>query len=362
MHDSVWPPHLQFIVFDANGNTTTKTDSTGTTNYAWDFDNRLTNVTLPVSGGTVSYRYDPLGRRIEKISPTATSIFAYDGDNLIEETNSSGGAVARYAQTENVDEPLAMLRSSTTSYYHADGLGSVTSLSNGAGALAQTYGYDSFGKQLSATGSLTNPFQYTARELDSESGLYFYRARHYDPTIGRFLSEDPLRFSGGTNFYAYVSNRSVDFVDAFGLSPTSGNDCFKKCYGEARVIGAGKAGTGAFGAPNLPGTLAIIPTQFTGTNGATPRAYGAAKGKLRPLIGQIGVAIANPDTGEPLAPFGPITDVIGPTSNAGQLMRDFPGELILEVNGVPESFPRFLPVVVTVPKSLPCPTGTKEVK
>lgn len=190
----------------------------------------------------------------------------------------------------------------------------------------------------------------------------YYRARYYDTTIGRFLSEDPMQFSGGIDFYAYVSNRTADFVDGFGLGPTPANACFKRCYGEARVIGAGKAGTGAFGAPNLPGTLAIIPTQFTGTNGATPRAYGAAKGKLRPIIGQIDVAIANPDTGEPLAPFGPITDVIGPTSNAGRLMRDFPGELILEVNGVPESFPRFLPVVVTVPKDLPCPTGTKEVK
>jgi hypothetical protein len=64
-----------------------------------------------------TFKYDPLGR-IEKISPTTTSIFAYDGDNLIEEANSSGGVVARYTQTDNIDEPLAMLRSSTTSYYH----------------------------------------------------------------------------------------------------------------------------------------------------------------------------------------------------------------------------------------------------
>jgi hypothetical protein len=85
--------------------------------------------------------------------------------------------VARYAQTQNVDEPLAMLRSGATSYYHADGLGSVTSLSNSAGALAQTYAYDSFGKQTSSSGSLTNPFQYTARESDTETGLYYYRAR-----------------------------------------------------------------------------------------------------------------------------------------------------------------------------------------
>lgn len=179
----------------------------------------------------------------------------------------------------------------------------------------------------------------------------------------RFLSEDPARFGAATDFYAYVANRPVDFVDAFGLCPKNP----KECYGEARVIGAGKSGTGAFGAPNLPGTLAIIPTQFTGTAGATPRAYAGAKGKLRPIIGQIGVSIANPLTGEPMVPLGPITDVIGPTSNAAKLMRNFPGELILEINGVPEGAGpkgpmRFLPVMITVPNGLPCPTGTAEVQ
>jgi hypothetical protein len=64
--------------------------------------------------------------------------------------------------------PLAMLRGSTISYYEADGLGSVTSLSNSAGALAQTYTFDSFGKQTASTGKLSNPFRYTAREFDSE--------------------------------------------------------------------------------------------------------------------------------------------------------------------------------------------------
>src|SRR5713226_7025076 len=91
--------------------------------------------------GTVSFKYDPFGRRIYKSSSAGTSIFAYDGDNLIEETNSSGAVVARYSQTQNIDEPLVMLRSATTSYYQADGLGSVTSLSNTSGALANTYTY-----------------------------------------------------------------------------------------------------------------------------------------------------------------------------------------------------------------------------
>jgi len=182
--------------------------------------NRLTSVTLPGSGGTVSFVYDPFGRRIKKASSAGTSIFAYDGDNIVEEANSGGSAVARYAQAEDLDEPLAMLRSSTASYYEADGLGSITSLSSGAGSLAQTYSYDSFGHQTSSSGSLTNPFQYTAREADSEINLHFYRARFYDSQSGRFLSEDPL--AGGEdaklNFYVYASNDPVDRFDPTGLS------------------------------------------------------------------------------------------------------------------------------------------------
>jgi YD repeat-containing protein len=114
---------------DANGNTTSKTDSTGTTTYTWDFENRLASVTLPGSGGTVSYKYDPFWRRIYKSSPSGVSIYAYDGNNLVEETNSSGSVVARYSQGEDIDEPLVMLRSAATSYYQADGLGSITSKS-----------------------------------------------------------------------------------------------------------------------------------------------------------------------------------------------------------------------------------------
>jgi RHS repeat-associated protein len=168
------------------------------------------------AGSGVSFKYDPFGRRIYKSSSTATSIFAYDGDNLIEETNSSGGVVARYSQTQTLDEPLAMLRSSTTSYYEADGLGSVTSLSNTAGALAQTYTFDSFGKQTASSGSLTNPFQYTGREFDTETNLQFSRARYYDPATGRFISEDPARFTESTNFYPYVGNNPLTYKDPFG--------------------------------------------------------------------------------------------------------------------------------------------------
>src|SRR5258708_62132 len=203
--------------YDSNGNTLTSVTGSNTTTYAWDFENRLTSVTLPGTGGTVSFKYDPFGRRIYKSSSSGTSVYAYDADSLIEETNAAGGVVARYSQGLNIDEPLAMLRSSSTSYYHADGLGSVTSLSNSAGALAQTYAYDSFGKLTNSSGSLTNPFRYTARDFDSEINLQFSRARYFDPATARFLSEDPARFGAGQNFYKYVLNDPIDNTDPTGL-------------------------------------------------------------------------------------------------------------------------------------------------
>ena len=205
--------------YDYDGNMLTSTTSSNTTSYTWDFENRLTSVTLPNNGGTISFKYDPFGRRIYKSSSNGTFIYAYDGDNVMEETNSSGAAVARYAQELNIDEPLAMLRSSATSFYHADGLGSVTSLSNTAGALAQTYTFDSFGKQTASSGSLTNHFQYTAREWDSETSLYYYRARYDDPSLGRFTSEDPLGAGGGISAYAYTDNDPLRWADPFGLIP-----------------------------------------------------------------------------------------------------------------------------------------------
>src|SRR5207253_5462043 len=110
--------------YDNNGNMKTKVDSTGTTTYNWDFENRLTSVVLPGTGGTVSFKYDPFGRRIQKSSASATTNYLYDGPNVIEELDGAGNVLARYTHGTVVDEPLAELRSGTTSYYHADNLGS----------------------------------------------------------------------------------------------------------------------------------------------------------------------------------------------------------------------------------------------
>ena len=207
--------------YDNNGNTKTKTTAAGTTTYTWDYDNRLTQVALPGTAGTVTYKYDPFGRRVQKAftqgGTTTTTNYLYDGPNLIEELDNSGNVLSRYTQGDEIDEPLSEVRAGSTSYYQQDGINSVTSLSSGAGALANTYSYDSFGKLIASTGTLTNPFQFTGREFDPEIGIYEYRHRYYDQNAGRFISEDPIAFDGGLHFYRYVNNNPGILVDPVGL-------------------------------------------------------------------------------------------------------------------------------------------------
>src|SRR5207237_1731776 len=137
--------------------------------------------------------------------------------NLLEEIDSAGNMVARYTNGLGIDQQLALLRSGTTSYYESDALGSVTSLSNSSGSLANTYTYDSFGRLTASTGTITNVIRFTGREFDSETGPNDHRARYYDTSVGRFIGEDPIQFRGGMNFYAYDHGRVVKFADRSGL-------------------------------------------------------------------------------------------------------------------------------------------------
>ncbi len=93
----------------------------------------------------------------------------------------------------------------------------MTSLSNSSEVLTNTYSYDSFGRLAASTGTVTNRFQYTGREFDSETGVYYYRARYMDPSTGQFLSEDPTRFFAGPNFYRYADNNPLNRTDMTGL-------------------------------------------------------------------------------------------------------------------------------------------------
>jgi RHS repeat-associated protein len=110
-----------------------------------------------------------------------------------------------------------MARGGSTFFYHQDGLGTVTELTDSAGVTAKSYAYDAWGNQIETTGTVENPYTYTGRELDAETGLYYYRERYYDPQTGRFLRKDPVGFAGGLNLYLYVRADPQDYIDPRGL-------------------------------------------------------------------------------------------------------------------------------------------------
>jgi len=168
----------------------------------------------------------------EEADSCGTTNYLYDGDNSLQEVDQSGNTLASYTLSDNLDEAPAQLRSGTISYYHADALGSITSLSGPTGTIANSYIYDSFGNLTASSGTLRNSFQYTGRDADSDIGLRFYRARYYDQTTGRFLNEDPIGFAGGLNFFRYVGNSPANFIDPLGLRLT----CTQNRTGQTTVI------------------------------------------------------------------------------------------------------------------------------
>ena len=122
-----------------------------------------------------------------------------------------------------MDEPVAEDDGTAFSYFHADGLGSLVKVSNTSGAVSLTRQYEAWGSL--ALGASESGYAFTGREWDPETGLYYYRARHYDPRIGRFISEDPIGFSGGINYYSYVRNNPALLFDPSGLKETPGQIC-----------------------------------------------------------------------------------------------------------------------------------------
>ncbi|MBI5118784.1 hypothetical protein HZA56_20125, partial [Candidatus Poribacteria bacterium] len=210
--------------YDRNGNLTKKTQNgADDTIYTFDYENKITRIDYPDETYS-AYKYDALGRRIEKRDRSGNiERYVYDGQNFIAEYDGSNDLVASYIQGIGIDSPVSIYRGGENYWYHSDALGSIYQVTDASEATARSYDYSAFGKIVSETGSLVNPFTYTAREWDTDSGLYYYRARYYDAGLGRFLSRDWLGSkpsSVQSNLYLYVSNGPVNVIDPSGLCPT----------------------------------------------------------------------------------------------------------------------------------------------
>jgi RHS repeat-associated protein len=206
----------------ANGNMISKTDTTSTevTSYQYDYENRLTRIDY--ADGTYSqYAYDPFGNRVKKDVNGEVNWFIYDFANqlpdVISEYDNSGLLIVGFTHGPGVDEVISMRRGADSYYYLSDGLGSITSLADSTEAAVNTYEYDSFGNVVNKTGATVNPYGYTGRRLDNESGLMYYRTRYYNQDTGRFITADPIGFAGGINFYSYVFNNPINAFDPTGL-------------------------------------------------------------------------------------------------------------------------------------------------
>ncbi|OGP66413.1 MAG: hypothetical protein A2W27_02855 [Deltaproteobacteria bacterium RBG_16_44_11] len=254
----IWERDNQYE-YDLNGNLIKKTQTIKNkwkliTTYAYDDENRLIEVKIQKGHKIkeVSFTYDPLGRRISKTVGRAdfededaedddkgkgkgkegdkdkgkhgkpfqprTTYYVYDDQKIIAEYDENNKLIASYVHGPNIDEPLSAEIRRDWVYYHADGLGSITTLTSHMGNVVQKYEYDSFGNMRPTPKWIKQPFTYTAREFDPETGLYYYRARYYDAKTGRFITRDPIGFDGGdVNLYVYVGNNAVNYTDPTGL-------------------------------------------------------------------------------------------------------------------------------------------------
>jgi RHS repeat-associated protein len=224
--------------YDDNGNLIEDNDYL----YEWDSRNRLSIVTRKADGVVGVYNYDAMGRRIRKEVYNSDDLngvtnFYYDGNRVVEERDDEDNLSQQYVYGNYIDEVLMMDRNGDGDdsaieggdqrlHYHQDALFSVYAVTDEVGQILESYFYDPFGKVMifdengnpvppnpwgTAHSAIANPYLFTGRRFDEETGLYYYRARYYDANEGRFISRDPSGYVDGMNLYSgYFALNSLD--------------------------------------------------------------------------------------------------------------------------------------------------------
>lgn len=204
---------------DPNGNLISTTINDTTVLYTYDGLNRLIEVKLP-GGESTKYTYDPFGNRLSKILNSGEIRYILDGVNTLMELGQQNNTIRRYTSGLYYDQWLSLDQNNESSFYILDGKGNVSGLLNASGDLINQYRYDVFGNLLFSIVNTPNSRLFAGKEYDQESGLYYFRARYYDPKSGRFITQD--RFPGVINLplslnrYIYVGADPVNYADPDG--------------------------------------------------------------------------------------------------------------------------------------------------
>ncbi|WP_295440795.1 DUF6531 domain-containing protein [uncultured Thiodictyon sp.] len=210
--------------YDTQGNLTGR----GGEALAWDGADRL--IQSGTGAGRTTYRYDGLGRRLERIRGGTATRYLLDTagslSQVMAETDGAGQPRAWYVSGLGLVSRIGA--DGSVRYYLPDARGSTAALTDGTGQVTDTYAYDPFGAQSRATGSTPNPFRYIGRYglMDDGGGLLYVRARYYEPATGRFLSQDPKPGADddgqSLHRYVYAMNNPVRLIDVSGLSAREG--------------------------------------------------------------------------------------------------------------------------------------------
>ena len=206
--------------YDADGNLVSIIDGTDETTFTYDVQGRLIGVTSPE--GTWTYEYDVLGNRVatvhngERIEYLVHPVGSAD---VIAEYDSTGNLVASYAYGTGLEARTDA--NSNRAYYDFNAIGSTVGLSDASGNYVNQYRYEPFGDLLvPAIEGIDNPFGFVGQfgVMAEDNGMEFMRARYYSPDDGRFVSEDPIRHSGGLNLYSYTGNHPTGLIDPSGTA------------------------------------------------------------------------------------------------------------------------------------------------
>ncbi len=205
------------------------------TSYQYIGDSYLAKATAGASDYTLYY--DALGRCVKRTSvinggAAVTNYYLFEGEHWVVEYNQAGTIQGNILYGRGIDEIIARYNGSVPAgqegqWYFPDRNGNISVVTNGGNTVRESYRYDAFGlpsvydggnNPLPSGTAIANKFLFTGREWNREFGFYEYRARAYNPTIGRFMSEDPKGFDAGDyNLYRYVENDPLDRTDPMGL-------------------------------------------------------------------------------------------------------------------------------------------------
>ena len=334
------------FAYDQAGNLTDRGD------LLFEYNERsLVSLVKKKSDGSTlaSFEYDAIGRRVKKTDAVSSQTirYLYQGQNLLEERDGSDQLIARYTYTDQINEPIQIEKAGQSYFYHQDSIGNVVALTDSTGQVVEKYSYEAYGAPTVHDGSgavipqsaIGNPFLFNAQYYDQEIGLYSYRARHYDPTLGRFLQRDPMGFVDGVNLYAYVGNNPINWVDPWGFNTTASqfNSGAGKPSGQNSYIGnvTGSPFTGYVGPYGMPpinlntGNPWIDPTLGLINDAANsiamaPNGVFNALGYTNEGLGRIGcdfqcIAVTEQSMGPPGMVMGAITQGLGYAANVGRI-------------------------------------------